>query len=129
VNVLIIARIMWPALIFAARRKDSVTGRTRILTVSIRIKGGASQEGAPVGRRWAVVYMGCEANDDIINASQRGSPNVRVNRRWFVGPNLKGISPIRLRGIIKTERDLRIKILGLRFFACVRRDCRFMVSA
>jgi hypothetical protein len=42
---------MWPALMFAASRKDSVSGRTKTLVVSIRTKNGFNQSGAPSGRK------------------------------------------------------------------------------
>jgi hypothetical protein len=42
---------IWPALIFAASRKDRVSGRTKILVVSIITKNGLSQSGAPSGRK------------------------------------------------------------------------------
>lgn len=48
---------MWPALMFAASRKDKVKGRTRILIVSTRTKKGFSQSGAPGGRRLAVNFL------------------------------------------------------------------------
>ena len=51
---LINPRTMWPALIFAAKRKDNVIGRTKILSVSIKIKAGDSQLGAPEGKREAL---------------------------------------------------------------------------
>ena len=41
---------MWPALILAAKRKERVKGRTKILTVSIITKNGFNQSGAPPGR-------------------------------------------------------------------------------
>jgi hypothetical protein len=45
------ARTICPALILAANRKDSVSGRTVILTVSIKIKNGFNHVGAPSGRK------------------------------------------------------------------------------
>jgi|HubBroStandDraft_2_1064218.scaffolds.fasta_scaffold489862_2 hypothetical protein len=44
-----------PALMFAASRNARVSGRTEILVVSIRIKNGFSQVGAPSGSRCATV--------------------------------------------------------------------------
>lgn len=38
---------------FAANRNDRVIGRTVILVVSIIIRAGLSQVGAPSGRKWA----------------------------------------------------------------------------
>ena len=45
---------MWPALIFAAKRKDRVAGRTEILIVSTITKNGLSHPGAPLGKKVAV---------------------------------------------------------------------------
>jgi hypothetical protein len=42
---------MWPALMLAAKRKDRVSGRTRILVDSIRTRNGFSHVGAPSGNR------------------------------------------------------------------------------
>lgn len=72
---------MCPALIFAARRKDKVIGRTRILTVSINTKGGHNHVGVLAGRRWAIVDFGAFANAEITNISHKGSPNDRVNSK------------------------------------------------
>ena len=40
-----------PADILAANRKERVSGRTRILTVSTRIKNGFNHHGPPSGRK------------------------------------------------------------------------------
>ncbi len=59
---------MCPAVIFAANRKDRVIGRTRFLTVSIKIKMGLINLGAllasSLARKgvWGVTYRG---NDNI----------------------------------------------------------------
>jgi hypothetical protein len=44
---------MCPAVIFAASRNESVTGRTMFLVVSIKTRNGFSQSGAPLGSRLA----------------------------------------------------------------------------
>lgn len=55
---LIKVNTMWPAVMFAASRKDRVIGRTRILVVSIITKNGFSHSGAPSGRKWATDFFG-----------------------------------------------------------------------
>jgi hypothetical protein len=67
-------RIMCPAVMFAASRKDRVIGRTRILTVSIRIKAGDNQFGVLIGRRRAKVDFGAFEIAEIININHSGSP-------------------------------------------------------
>lgn len=42
---------MWPAVMLAASRNESVSGRTRTLVVSISTRKGLSQSGAPSGRK------------------------------------------------------------------------------
>jgi hypothetical protein len=77
----------------AARRNERVIGRTAILTVSIKIKKGVSQAGAPAGRRDARVVRGLNIALEMIRESHRGSPNARVKMRWEVALNTKGIIP------------------------------------
>jgi hypothetical protein len=67
---------------FAARRKERVMGRTKVLAVSIRIKKGFSHAGAPPGRREAMVVEGLNFDLERINLSHSGSPRVRVKKRW-----------------------------------------------
>lgn len=74
-------RTIWPALIFAARRKDSVIGRTIILIVSIITRAGASQLGAPDGRSLALNSFGELIIEEITKESQIGRPNAMVKRR------------------------------------------------
>ena len=69
---------MWPALIFAANRKDKVIGRTVILVVSINTKNGFSQSGAPSGRKWAIDFFKDLINLDIIIESHSGRPKINV---------------------------------------------------
>ena len=78
---------MCPALILAANRKDSVIGRTEILIVSICTKKGLSQSGAPDGNKLAAKEEGLYINLDIISASHKGSPIVKVNTKCL--ENLK----------------------------------------
>jgi len=77
---------MWPALMFAASRKHRVIGRNKILIVSIKINGMASQVGAPIGRNPAINFLK-EGSPDKIRASHRGSPTGRVTIKWEVGLN------------------------------------------
>lgn len=51
---------MWPALMFAASRKERVIGRTENLDVSTITRNGFSQGGAPPGRSIAINFMGRE---------------------------------------------------------------------
>lgn len=74
-------RTICPALILAARRTVRVTGRTRILIVSIRIRAGFNHVGAPLGSRFAVAVLGSFEKPERIRANHRGIPRVIVNRR------------------------------------------------
>jgi len=51
---------MWPALMFAASRKERVIGRTENLDVSTMTKNGFNQGGAPPGRSMAINFIGRE---------------------------------------------------------------------
>lgn len=72
---------MWPALMFAASRNESVAGRTEILIVSAMARKGFNQSGAPSGRSAATKALVFFMADLMIIVSHRGSPNVRVNIR------------------------------------------------
>lgn len=78
---LIRARMMCPALMLAARRTPRVRGRTKILIVSMRIRGGDSHGGAPVGRRLAALFFGLWAELEMMVISHRG----RLRDRVIVG--------------------------------------------
>lgn len=69
---------MWPALMLAASRKDRVIGRTVTLVVSIIIKNGFNQSGAPSGRRWAIDAFKFLVNDENMNDIHIGNPRHRV---------------------------------------------------
>jgi hypothetical protein len=69
---------MWPALILAANRNESVAGRTTILVVSINTRNGFNQSGAPSGRKCAIDALGAFVNEDKINLSHKGSPRLNV---------------------------------------------------
>lgn len=75
-------KTMCPALIFAASRKESVIGRTNVLTVSIRIRKGFSHEGAPPGRREARVVEVLNLILEIIKLSHKGRPKASVKNKW-----------------------------------------------
>ena len=49
---------MWPAVMLAANRNDSVIGRTMILVVSIITKNGFNHSGAPSGKKCAIDFFG-----------------------------------------------------------------------
>jgi len=113
---------MWPALIFAANRNDRVIGRTAILTVSIKIRNGFSQAGAPAGRRDANVVKGLNEKLEKIKANQRGRPNLKVNKRWDVALKTKGIIPKKLMEVIKTYKETTKVVKPLRLVVEVRVD-------
>jgi len=62
----------------AARRNDSVRGRTVILEVSINTRNGFSQSGAPSGSRWATDAFKFLMNLDITILNHIGRPIVKV---------------------------------------------------
>ena len=66
----------------AASRKERVIGRTKVLTVSIKIRKGFNQEGAPPGSSEAKVVEVLYFVLEMIKLSQRGRPKVRVKNRW-----------------------------------------------
>jgi len=73
---------MWPALMFAASRKESVMGRTAILVVSISTRNGFSHKGAPSGKKCATNALGLFTILDIIKDSHKGSPSTKVKIKW-----------------------------------------------
>jgi len=87
---------MWPALILAASRKDKVRGRTVTLVLSMMIRNGFSQSGAPSGRKWAVVFFGSLDRDEVMNLIHIGSPRVKVKIRCLDRLKVYGFKPIRL---------------------------------
>lgn len=89
-----------PAVIFAARRNLSVTGRTVILIVSIKTRKGFNQFGAPSGRKWAIVFfVECEMLMIIIDIHS-GKPRDRVKIMCLVTLNRYGLIPTILMKII-----------------------------
>lgn len=79
---------MWPALMFAASRKESVIGRTMILDDSMSTKNGFNQSGAPSGRRCAIVAFRDFSALDIIKSIHIGNPILKVNSKWLVTLNV-----------------------------------------
>src|SRR5271166_3627897 len=75
---LISVSTMWPAVMFAASRNDSVIGRTKILVVSIITKNGFNHSGAPSGRKWAVDFLEEYINVEISILSHIGRPISKV---------------------------------------------------
>jgi len=53
--------IMWPVIMLAVSRTARVTGRTVILTVSIKIRKGAKKEGDPLGSKCSIKEVGLYA--------------------------------------------------------------------
>lgn len=72
---------MWPALMFAARRKERVIGRTEILDDSTRIRNGLSHSGAPLGRSEAINFIGEDIRDERIKLIHKVNPKEKVNVR------------------------------------------------
>ena len=72
---------MCPALMLAARRTVRVIGRTRILMVSIRIRAGFNQVGAPPGRRLARAVFELNINPEMIRDNHSGNPRLTENKR------------------------------------------------
>ena len=91
---------MCPALMFAASRNESVNGRTRTLVVSIIIRKGFSQSGAPSGKRCAIDAFTFFVNEEMIKDNQRGIPRAKVIIRWLDSLNVYGFNPIKLIKII-----------------------------
>ena len=77
------ARTMWPALILAANRKESVTGRTRVLNDSTITRKGLSQSGAPPGRSIPINREGEYITDEMIRANQIGMAIESVKNKWL----------------------------------------------
>ena len=74
-------RTMWPALMFAASRTDSVIGRTKVLTVSIKMRKGFNHAGAPPGKSAARVDVGLKVEEDRMSLSHKGRPSANVKTR------------------------------------------------
>ena len=78
---LTILKIMWPALILAARRNANVRGRTRDLIISTVARNAAIMIGVPSGRSFANLFIGVFHNLIIIMASHAGAASLKVTTR------------------------------------------------
>src|SRR5277367_75246 len=101
--MLISPNTMCPALMFAASRNDRVNGRTIILVVSMIIKNGFNQSGAPSGRKCAIEAFVFLLNLDRINVNHIGNPIDMVKIKWLDKLNVYGIRPVRLIIIIDAK--------------------------
>jgi hypothetical protein len=122
-------RTMWPAVMFAASRKDSVSGRTITLVDSIRTRNGFSQSGAPSGRKCAVDCLGACVNLEIIILNHSGNPIVSVIIRCLERLNVYGSIPIKLIAIRVMKIGAMIEDSPLRDFAPVRESWENMISS
>jgi len=105
---------MWPALILAASRKDRVSGRTKILVVSIIIRKGFNQSGAPSGNKWAIDAFGDLENVDNIKDIHKGKPNDIVKIKCLDKLKVYGTSPSKLIKIIIENNGVIIDPVPLR---------------
>jgi len=68
----------------AANRKDNVSGRTKVLSVSIITRNGLSQLGAWPGSRRAINIVGEYLKDERIMVPQIGSARDNVKNKWLL---------------------------------------------
>lgn len=94
---------MWPAVMFAASRKDRVIGCTNTLIVSVKTRNGFSHVGAPSGRKWAIVFFGCFVSLDRIISSHIGSPIDSVMIKCLVFLSEYGVIPNKFDKIMVTK--------------------------
>lgn len=64
-----------------------MTGRTKILTVSIITKKGLRGAGAPIGRRLATTELVLKKMPDTIKDNHKGMPKDKEIAKWLVGLN------------------------------------------
>lgn len=121
-------KIIWPAVIFAASRKDRVIGRTIILRVSTITRNGFNQSGAPPGNKEAVADIGALINPEIIKDNQRGKPRISVIISWLDILKEYGINPIKLVMISIINKDVTILENIFKWAPNVRFDCEFITS-
>lgn len=81
-------RMICPALMLAASRKDRVIGRTAMLVVSIRARKGFNQAGAPPGKRDAINDVGVFEMALRISLSHIGRARIRVRKRCLEALNI-----------------------------------------
>ncbi len=120
---------MWPALILAASRNESVIGRTENLDDSTSTKNGFSHAGAPPGSNLATNFMGCEVMEEKIILSQSVRPNENVNRRWLDKLNTYGANLTRLNIIRNINRVEMIAFHPINFCAWERVNWLKIVSS
>jgi hypothetical protein len=112
---------------FAASRNDKVSGRTVILTVSIRIKNGFSHVGAPSGRKCAINDFGLCVTLDIIIIIHSGSPKDRVKIRCLDILIEYGFNPNKLTIISVINREEIDVDIDFRCVEKVRDNCWKMI--
>lgn len=109
-------KTIWPALIFAASRKDRVIGRTKILRVSTMTKKGFNQSGAPPGRIPAAKLEGELYKEDKIRLNQIGIAKDMVKNKCLVVLKTYGKRPVKLIERVKINSALSS---GVSPFKCV----------
>jgi hypothetical protein len=113
-----------PAVIFAAKRKQRVNGRNKILINSIITIIGLNIRGVPVGSNLAKKVVKDRFIEDMINANHKGIPKEKVKRTWEEFPKEYGIIPIKLIKItirkIGTKRVTNpLTLINVVWFACL----------
>lgn len=98
-------RTICPAVILAANRNDRVIGWTNTLIVSVSTRNGLSHVGAPSGRKWAIVFLGCLVSLERIINIHIGRPIDKVIIKCLVFLRVYGVIPRRL------DRMIVIKIV------------------
>lgn len=98
-----------------------------ILVVSIKIKNGFNQSGAPSGRKWAMDCFSAFVNDDATNDNHRGRPKTRVKIRWDDNLKLYGINPDKLIIITSKNNDEISDVDPFRDDVYVRISCSFTI--
>ena len=117
---------MWPAVMFAASRKERVIGRTIFLVVSIRTRNGFNQSGAPLGSSLAKKVYGANRREDRISISHSGRAKESVKIRCLDRLNIYGTSPAKLIIRIIRNRVLRAGENPLMLDPKVRETCSCM---
>lgn len=77
-------KMMWPAVMLAARRKHKVTGRKNTLADSINTRGEVNHSGVPEGKNAAANFIN-RRREERIKVSHIGRPKGSVSARWDVG--------------------------------------------
>jgi hypothetical protein len=74
----------WPAIMFAARRTESVMGRITFLTISITTMNGIRTGGVPLGTRCAKKFVILFTILYIINLTHKGNAKESVMAKCLV---------------------------------------------